>query len=259
MNLLKSLISSRGIILSALFAGMVWTSCCNNNNKMETEKTINVKEVSFASEQPSICEVDSMFNSMEIEFTPIDVVNWEGYNYNPDVKFRMAYSATEIYLQYRVKEHCVKAVYGEDAGSAPYKDSCVEFFCVPDDEFNAYYNLELNCIAKGTFAGGQLRTERTKFGDDVLSQIRRHSTLGSEAFGIKESEGEDFEYTITVALPVKLFSLSNVKPLKGRTIKANFYKCGDDMPQPHYFSWNPIKTERPNFHKPEFFGNVHFE
>ena len=259
MKKTNSLIASILILVAFVAVTLVGNSCRNSKQKMETEKTINVKEVSFSNSQPAIAEVDSMFNNENIEFHPIDVVNWEGYNYNPQVHFRIAYSTDEIYLQYRVKESCVKAVYGEDEGSSPYKDSCVEFFCVPDPEHGAYYNLELNCIAKGTFAGGRVRTERTHYGDDILSQIRRASTLDSEAFGVKESDGEPFEYTITIALPVKLFTLSEIKPLKGRTIKANFYKCGDDMPQPHYFSWNPIKTEKPNFHKPEFFGNIHFE
>ncbi len=237
-------------------------SCCKNADKMN--KTISVKEVTFNSQTPGAKEIDEMFDAQNIGYHSIDVVNWDGVNgnYAPQVQFRIAYSPTEIYLQYKVKETCVKAVYGEDAGSAPYKDSCLEFFCIPDSVSRAYYNLELNCIGKGTFAGGAERTGRTKYGDDVLSQIRRHSTLGSEAFGIKEAaEGEVFEYTVTVALPIRLFSLSAEQPLvlKGKTIKGNFYKCGDDMPQRHYLSWNPIGTERPNFHTPAYFGNIHFE
>lgn len=232
----------------------------NNASKtMEQGKILNVKEVRFDSEKPSFTEIDSMFNAMAIPFNAIDIENWSGYEYKPDVKFRIAYSETEIYLQYRVVESCIKAVYGEDAGSAPYKDSCLEFFCIPHTDSPAYYNLELNCIGKGTFAGGEKRTERTKFTDEVLCQIRRFSTLGDAAFGTKTSDGEPFEYTLTVAIPLKLYSLSSMEPLKGRTIKANFYKCGDDMPQRHYLSWNPIGTERPNFHTPQYFGDLYFE
>lgn len=245
--------------LAILFA-VAFTLCnCNNSKEMETTKTLNVKEVSFACETPTIDQIDSMFNDQNIEFHKIDVESWEGYNYHPDVKFRIAYTPAEIYIQYSVKEQCVTAVYGEDEGSAPYKDSCLEFFCIPDDTNEIYYNLELNCIGKGTFAGGEKRSERTRFGSDVVSQVRRRSTLGDNAFGTKVSEGEPFEYTLTVALPVKLFSLSDVKPLKGRTIRANFYKCGDDMPQEHYLSWNKVETERPNFHTPSSFGKIHFE
>ena len=35
-------------------------------------------------------------------------------------------------------------------------------------------------------------------------------------------------------------------------------KCGDDLTVPHFLSWNPIKTEKPDFHRPEFFGTVKF-
>ena len=45
----------------------------------------------------------------------------------------------------------------------------------------------------------------------------------------------------------------------GDTIKANFYKCGDDMPQKHYLSWHPIRIEKPNFHRPDHFGTLIFE
>jgi len=226
---------------------------------MQQTKRLNVKEVSFSVPLPDHQQIDSMFNSMEIPFSKIDVENWSGYDYHPLVEFRIAYSKDEIYLQYHVVEQCIKAVYGADAGSAPYKDSCLEFFCIPDSNNSIYYNLELNCIGKGTFAGGAQRTDRTRFTDEVLSQIRRHSTLGSEPFGTKESNDEPFEYTLTVAIPLKLYSLSQMEPLKGRTIKANFYKCGDEMPQKHYFSWNPIGTERPNFHTPQYFGELFFE
>ena len=27
------------------------------------------------------------------------------------------------------------------------------------------------------------------------------------------------------------------------SIRANFYKCGDELQKPHFLSWNPIKIE----------------
>ncbi|MBO7233161.1 MAG: hypothetical protein J6V16_08435, partial [Bacteroidales bacterium] len=27
--------------------------------------------------------------------------------------------------------------------------------------------------------------------------------------------------------------------------------------QPHYLSWQPINTEKPDFHRPEFFGTLY--
>ena len=47
--------------------------------------------------------------------------------------------------------------------------------------------------------------------------------------------------------------------LDGQTIKANFYKCGDELQTPHFLSWNPINIEKPDFHRPDFFGSLEFE
>lgn len=270
-------VNLKGIISMAIVAGVLIS--CNNaaNTKHQTEelsaeenienimedKTLTVKELAFTSEKPSAGEIENAFNAKGIEYNRIVCVNWEGYNgdYTPDVQFRIGYTEKEIYIQYLVTENDIKAVYGEDAGSKPYTDSCVEFFAIPG-EGGEYYNLELNCIGKGTFAGGAQRTDRTRYGDDVLSRIRRESTLGSEAFGTKtfaENGNKPYTWKLTVALPVELYSLSEVKPLKGRSIKANFYKCGDDMPQKHYLSWHPIRIEKPNFHRPDHFGTLIFE
>jgi hypothetical protein len=41
-------------------------------------------------------------------------------------------------------------------------------------------------------------------------------------------------------------------------IMGNFYKCADETISPHYLSWNPIDAPAPDFHRPEFFGEIHF-
>ena len=41
--------------------------------------------------------------------------------------------------------------------------------------------------------------------------------------------------------------------------RCNFYKCGDNLSKPHFLSWAPIHTEKPNFHTPQFFQKVDFE
>ena len=40
------------------------------------------------------------------------------------------------------------------------------------------------------------------------------------------------------------------------SIRANFYKCGDKTAHPHYLSWSPIDTPKPDFHRPDFFGEL---
>ncbi|MDR1556412.1 MAG: hypothetical protein LBS88_05185, partial [Tannerellaceae bacterium] len=35
-------------------------------------------------------------------------------------------------------------------------------------------------------------------------------------------------------------------------------KCADDTDTPHYLSWNPIAVSAPDFHRPDFFGEIYF-
>ena len=229
--------------------------CTAEDFSLNKMKRLIVKSVTPKSELPQHDEIIALFNENHVNFNEIDIVNWSNYPYKPSVKFRIAYSKDEIFIQYIVNESCIRAHYINDEGSRPFTDSCVEFFSIPGED-SVYYNLEMNCLGVGTFAGGAKRTERTRFGSDVLSQIRRYSSLPKEVISSKEG---NFEWSLTIALPIKLFSLSKVEPLKGRIIKANFYKCGDELLQRHYLSWNPIPIEKPNFHTPDYFGELLFD
>jgi hypothetical protein len=223
---------------------------------LKEKKMIRVQKMQFNNSTPSIKEINHQFDLNQIPFNNIDIINWTNYSYKPDVKFRIAHSEDEIYLQYKVKEKYIRAYYSKDEGSAPYKDSCIEFFIIPCPDDSIYYNLELNCIGVGTFGGGSERKNRTRFGGEVLEQIRRESTLGNLGFDTKKG---NFNWQITIAIPKKLFSLSNIGDLSGKCVSANFYKCGDDLPERHYVSWNRINTDKPNFHTPNFFGTICFD
>ncbi len=230
-------------------------------NLIMNNRSIDVPEV-FFNTKPSIEQIDSMFLQLNAPSNYIDIQNWKDFNYDAQIKFKIAYSKTEIYLQFIVNEPYVKATYKKDEGAAPYKDSCVEFFILPDNKH--YYNLELNCIGKGTFAGGSERTNRTKYGKEIMDKILRSTSLSESNFLdsdiIKSTNSENkIQWKMTIAMPLEVFTLEEVNDLKGKSFKANFYKCGDDMPIRHYFSWNPIPLEKPNFHVPQFFGTLNFK
>ena len=218
-------------------------------------KMIIVKNLIFPTVKPSIELIEKMLDSLSIPFHSIETVNWATYPYAPEVRFRIAYNKDELFLQFIVKEDAVRVTYSNDETSKPYEDSCVEFFWIPADD-GIYYNLEFNAIGTLLFQGGAQRGNRYRFPNEVTTQIRRASTLGSETFGLKEGVSN---WQLTIAIPLSLFSLSKVAPLEGRTVRANFYKCGDKLPVPHFLSWNPVETERPNFHAPHFFGTLLFE
>ena len=220
--------------------------------------TLIAAKVAFATPEPAIEDVIAKFDQAGIAWNAIDKVNWPEYPYKPEVEFRIMHSDTEIYLQYHVKENGLRATFGYDAGSRPYTDDCVEFFMIPSDRDDSYFTLEMNCVGHGTFDYGPLGGRRYRCDDRIISQIRRHSTLGSEAFGMREGPAE---WTLTLAIPKRLYAQTDLDLVEfsGRTVKANFYKCGDDTAVKHFLSWNPVGTPMPSFHQPKYFGDAYFE
>jgi len=219
---------------------------------------IIVAKVAFSTPEPSIEEIQAKFDQAQVAWHAVDQVNWPEFPYKPEVEFRIMHSETEIYLQFHVRELGARATFGYDYGSQPYTDDCVEFFLIPSDRDSCYFNLEMNCVGHGTFSYGPNRNERHECSEAIVSQIRRHSTLGSEAFGTRVGEQE---WTLTVAIPKRLYAQVdlNLTEFSGRTLRANFYKCGDHTATPHFLSWNPIDVPHPDFHVPACFGELVFE
>lgn len=59
-----------------------------------------------------------------------------------------------------------------------------------------------------------------------------------------------------VAIPFRLMGVDpSALPEK---IFGNFCKCADETAYPHYLTWNPIDLPQPNYHCPEFFGEIRF-
>ena len=90
---------------------------------------------------------------------------------------------------------------------------------------------------------------------DVLNAIERWSSLGREPFEMKENKQK---WELALVVPVASFFRHNLKDLSGKTMRANFYKCGDKTTKPHFLSWNPIDLPAPDFHRPDFFGEIRF-
>ena len=158
-----------------------------------------------------------------------------------------------VLLHYKVEEDCVRAVSGTDLGPV-WEDSCCEFFCCPDTE-GGYYNLEANCIGTVLLCNGKGRENRTPASHGTLADIDRWASLGREPFGTRDGRQA---WELALAVPVSSFFRHTLKSLSGQTVSANFYKCGDKTRQPHFLSWNPISLPAPDFHCPEFFGEVTF-
>ena len=227
----------------------------SNECHMETprNKKLTVKEIEYKGEA-SLEEVSELLEK-HTEPNRISVVNWDSFPYAPDVKFRMAYSHNDIWLKYYVTEENILAQH-TDTNSAVSMDSCIEFFFDPVGDGN-YYNFEFNCIGTTHLAYGPNRHNREYVDSSLIQKyVKTASTLGDRAFAEKTG-GHTWE--ITIIIPSKVLNHNKGITLKGLNAKSNFYKCGDGTSRKHYLTWNPIETEKPDYHRPEYFGDLFFE
>lgn len=220
-----------------------------HSNKM---KELNVKKVSAAS--IPVESVPALLDEEKVAFQPINTVNWAAFPYSPNVEFRMAHTDNAILLHFKVKEASVRAIAGKDNGPV-WEDACVEFFSIPAGD-GVYYNMECNCAGTLLIGAGAGRNDRQHAPQEVLDKVQRWSSLGRESFA--ERVGE-CGWEVALVIPYSAFFLHDITSLDGKSIRANFYKCGDELQTPHFLSWNPIELEKPNFHCPEFFGMLNME
>ena len=190
-----------------------------------------------------------------VRYTSIDNVNWpEAFPYKPKVEFAAVHTGDALLLHYRVEEQSVRAVAKNDHEHI-WEDACVEFFFMPASD-GLYYNIECNCAGKLIVAVGKDRNERQPAPVEVMKGVDRWASLGTEPFDTRQ---EPTKWELALLVPITTFFKHKLESFSGLKASGNVYKCGDSLPVPHFISWNPIKTENPDFHRPEFFGQMHFE
>ena len=123
-------------------------------------------------------------------------------------------------------------------------------------EDGIYYNVECNCTGKLLVAAGKDRHVRTPAPEEVMKRIDRWASLGTEPFDTRQ---EPTRWELALRLPISTFFQHKFDGFNALMAKGNVYKCGDCLPVPHFISWNPIQTENPDFHRPDFFGQIVFE
>lgn len=167
--------------------------------------------------------------------------------------FSIRHNGNSIYLFYQVEEDQVRAV-NTAYGSPVWEDSCVEFFISFEGDDN-YYNFEINAIGTVLGAYGKDRHDRYKISDSLLAKIETTPSLGRNPI---QSLDERTLWKMQLVIPIEVFHFSNIENLSGLDAHANFYKCGDRLKHPHFLSWKPVLTDKPDFHTPHYFGQLSF-
>lgn len=187
------------------------------------------------------------------ESNKIDQINWFGqFPYCPETKFFVAFSNEALFVKFIVAEKNVRAIYLNDQEPV-WQDSCVEFFCKKPDS-DSYINFEFNCLGTCLSTKRKNRNEDViPFSDNQMKLIDRFSSLKKEPVELIAGMA-NWNLTVKIPFAVLEIEFENLPEY----LKVNFYKCGDYTLNPHYVSWNPILTENPDFHCPEYFGKLIF-
>jgi hypothetical protein len=182
-----------------------------------------------------------------LEHQPIDQVCWFPLQNIPVVRFAAAYTNDALLIKYYVRETAHRAVYTQP-NDPVFKDSCVELFIAVDQSGN-YYNFEFNTLGACLASYGKDRNNRIKLTSEVIGTIKRWVEWKQYS-----PQNNRFEWELTLILPVTAFCFDSVVCNSSQSFRVNLYKCGDDLAEPHYLAWNPVLSERPDFHQSQFFG-----
>ena len=204
-------------------------------------KTYNVKITDTA-----VIDWESIDKAM------IDVYLWSD-DYKPEAYAQVVYAATGdekegLYAHLVACETNPRAIYHKH-NEPVFRDSCLEFFFTMNDAgkpFIGYINIESNSDPTTLIGFGKDRYGRTPIVE-----------MGFEPFSVtgKKTDGrwEIFEFVPADALK-KIFGITKID--ENTHMAANFYKCGGDHPIQPYGSWAPIDSPTPDFHRPEYFGEL---
>lgn len=191
---------------------------------------------------------------------PLQVSNYMGEKpeHFPETAAKIAYNDEAIYVLFKVEDRYVRSVYTEHQDPV-YKDSCVEFFFTPGTDVSAgYFNLEMNCSGTMLFHHQIIpRQDAVSIHENDIQQIEVRTSLPSV---VEPEIKEELTWTVGYRIPFSILKKYHVfdDPVPGTIWRANFYKCGDETSHPHWLTWAPIDLPEPDFHRPEFFGEIIF-
>lgn len=206
-------------------------------------KRLNVPLASFEEQ-----DMDTALECCGARFF-VDNVNWpEQFPYAPLCGGRIARTEESLVVDFRVSGLDLRARNTRDNGTQ-WEDSCVEVF-IQDPKGDVYYNFEVNPLGKVLAASGASRDNRVK---RPLREMRRILRTADFQKGM-DFKGGIWNWRVSLVIP---FELIGVDPENlPEKLRANFYKCGDKTAHPHFLSWAPVGTHNPDFHRPEFFGEL---
>lgn len=180
---------------------------------------------------------------------PVDSYVWNG-GYTPCAQAYAACSDRALRICLTAREERVRAVYTE-RNDPVYRDSCMEFFFSPQRSGAAYFNFEINAL--GTLYVGFSPTGRREHSRPIADAPDNGALRVCTRLCLGRGEQSFWQVSYDVPFDFIRRFVPDFGP-NFDSLRANFYKCGEDTQHPHWGSWSPIGTPEPDFHTPSYFG-----
>ena len=176
----------------------------------------------------------------------------------PETEFKIAHDREAISVIFRVKDRYVRAVATRH-GDPVYRDSCVEFFFTPGpDPSMGYFNLEMNC--GGTMLFHFQPKPRENQVDLSLIEGKNIAIFHSLPTIVNPELSTPVTWSVAYRIPFAVLDryCPVTRPAPNVIWRGNFHKCADQSSHPHWLTWAPINSPKPNFHLPQYFGQLNF-
>ena len=172
---------------------------------------------------------------------------WGG-SYRPRTEFRIGYDDAGLHVHLRCEESNPR-ITAVGRNSEVWYDSCMEFFFSPGEN-QGYFNCEMNAYPSMLLY----------YGTSTEDEQRVAVDWPDEAFSLTSSVRQT-DWSLFVRIPFAMIRqyVPTFQPARGTILRGNVYKCGDATEYPHFGCCFPIAAQEgstPNFHVPEYFGEM---
>lgn len=178
---------------------------------------------------PSL-EIDVHHNTPEV-----DVRAWA----------QVCYDDKALYVRMEAEEKDVRATYSGLLDEV-CEDSCLEFFLSPIPGDKRYFNIEMNPNGAMYFGFGTSC-------DDLIRLICQECPVIVPEI-TRTEKGWVTSYSVPFWFLRLFFPAFEGK--KGDSVRANFYKCGEQTDPKYFLCWCPVVKRPHAFHNPDCFGTL---
>lgn len=187
----------------------------------------------------------------------VDCYPWDQNGYMPKTEARVVCTEIGFHVLMTSYENNIMGTW-ENFNDPVCRDSCMEFFVMPDPENDRrYINFELNPLGTLHLGIGKNRHERAKIVDVIPGLFKIDHSVTKES--VRDFSGPSWSVKYFIPFSFINSFFGNLDYKSGMTMAGNFYKCAEDTGFPHFGCWNPVRSNIPDFHRPECFGSLILE